>query len=362
MRTYTRRGLLFAGCLPGAWLRAQSHVHDDLVRQAKAAPLRMRFAGDTESEALAWRSAFQAKLRELLGPHRPPPEWQTVTERRVQLDDYVRDELLLRAPGYPDLPVYLLRPKAPAEQSRPAILALHGHGAHGYDAVAGVVQTAEARDAVREVSYDYGVRLVRRGYVVAVPCFTPFGRRLDDKQAYGGDDACAVTFVRMQLLGRVLMAENLRYALWAFELLRRRDDVDPERIGCVGLSYGGRMAMLAAALEGRIRVAVVSGALNLMQERILHRYSCGAQVIPGLLEYGDVPEIGGLIAPRPALWEIGSQDRLMVPEWIDPALRRLRRPYAALGAADQLHVDRFEGGHRWNGVQAYPLLDQVLRG
>lgn len=358
---HRRRFLSAAALLTADRLKAQSHVHDDLVRDAEQAPLGMLFRGESPQACLAWQQNFAAQLRDLLGPHRPPPEWETVVERRVELDDHRRDELILRSPGHPDLPVYLLTPNSEAGRPGPAILALHGHGAHGYDALAGVADSEEAERGIREVNYDYGRQLVRRGYVVAIPCFTPFGRRLDDKEAYGGDDACAVTYVRMQLLGRVLMAENLRDALWSFELLQRNPRVDGARIGCVGLSYGGRMAMLAAALERRIRVAVVSGALNLMQERILHRYSCGAQVIPGLLRYGDVPEIGGLIAPRPVLWEIGSQDKLMVPEWIDPALQRLRRPYEALQAADQLQVDRFDGGHRWNGVHAYPLLDQVLK-
>jgi hypothetical protein len=55
------------------------------------------------------------------------------------------------------------------------------------------------------------------------------------------------------------------------------------------------MTMLAAALEPGIHVAVMSGALNCFQERVTHRYSCGAQVIPGLLRYGDVPEIASLL-------------------------------------------------------------------
>ena len=119
--------------------------------------------------------------------------------------------------------------------------------------------------------------------------------------------------------------------------------------------------MLTAALEPRVRVAVVSGALNVMQERVAVQYSCGAQVIPGLLNIGDVPEIGSLIAPRPCLWEIGTHDGLMIPRWTDEALMRLRRAYKALGAEDQLMVDRFDGGHEWSGRVAFPLLEKVLR-
>jgi hypothetical protein len=107
-------------------------------------------------------------------------------------------------------------------------------------------------------------------------------------------------------------------------------------------------------------VAVISGALNMMQERIETHYSCGAQVIPGLLQSGDVPEIGSLIAPRYCLWEVGSRDRLISPMWAKTALERLTRAYRAAGVEDHLQVDRFEGGHEWSGRLAYPLLKKVL--
>jgi len=119
--------------------------------------------------------------------------------------------------------------------------------------------------------------------------------------------------------------------------------------------------MMTAAVSDRVRVAVVSGALNVLQERVMGRYSCGAQIIPGLLEYGDVPEISSLIAPRPCVFEAGQRDGLMVKDWIEPALARMRPAWRALGAEGKLEVDRFDGGHRWNGVRAYPLLESVLR-
>ena len=164
----------------------------------------------------------------------------------------------------------------------------------------------------------------------------------------------------LQLLGKVLIAQNLRDCLWALELLARHDEVDAERLGCVGLSYGGRMTMLTAAVEPRVKAAVVSGALNVMQERASKPYSCGAQIIPGLLNEGDTPEIAGLIAPRHCLWEVGARDALIQPKWAEEALTRIRRVYAALGADDRLRVDRFEGGHVWHGAAAYPLLEKVL--
>lgn len=343
--------------------RAQVDVHSEIREAAAGAPLTMRFRGSSARDALEWRTAFRNRLSELLGPHRPPTRWSVEIEDHAEYSEYRRESVLFRAPGHPTLPVHLLYPKRP---NGAGIVALHGHGPFGHDAVAGIDDTRERRADIEKFRYDYGRRLARRGYTVACPCFQPFGRRLDRRpdgeDAYSGDDACAVSFVRMQLLGKVLMAENLRDALWAFRWVRGEENVDPRRIGCVGLSYGGRMTMLTAAIEPRIRAAVPSGALNVMQERIEGRYSCGAQVIPGLLEYGDVPEIAGLIAPRPALWEVGNQDGLMVKERIGPAWQRIERVYRAWGAGDRLEMDRFDGPHRWNGERAYPFLDRVLAG
>lgn len=335
-------------------------VTDDHIRElAQNAPLAMRFRGSTAEECRAWQKRFRDKLAELLGPHRPPTEWQTVAHEVAEFEDHRRESLVLKAPGHPALPLYVLTPKGPAGK-RPGVLALHGHGPFGNDAVVGIDTTPERVKNIRDLNYDYGRQLVRQGYVVVAPCFAPFGQRLGNKEAYDGNDACAVSFVRMQLLGKVLMAENLRDALWAFELLARNKNVDSDRLGCVGLSYGGRMTMLTTAMESRIRVAVVSGALNVMQERIGKRYSCGAQVIPGLLEYGDIPEIASLIAPRPALWEVGQKDGLMVKEWIPRSWQNIQKAYVAIGAERNLAMDSFDGSHRWNGVEAYPFLARAI--
>ena len=336
-------------------------VDESIRKLAAESPLSMQFEGGTANECRAWQVEFAAKLRELLGPHEPPHSWETIVEDEATLDDHRRLRLVLVAEGHPSLPVYLLIPKKTNGKPRPGVLALHGHGDFGYEPVAGRDDLPGVAAAITGANYDYGRQLVRKGYVVAAPCMTPFGRRIKSRQAYGGGDPCGVTFVRMQLLGKVLMAENLRDCLWAFEMLARREEVDAERMACVGLSYGGRMTMLTAALEPRIKVAICSGALNVMQERVMQQYSCGAQVIPGLLQYGDVPEIGSLIAPRYCMWETGTRDGLIKPEWTEQALVRMRRAYRAYGAEERLLVDRFEGGHQWNGEAAYPLLDKVLK-
>lgn len=335
-------------------------VHEDVRRTLANAPLSMIFEGKTPAEFLEWRRQFGQKLNELLGHSTPPKEWEVTEESKTQLDDHLRLELLLHAENIPVLPVYLLIPNDFREGGKTAgVLCVHGHGDFGNDTVAGRSDLPGVAAAVRSSNYDYGLQFVRRGYVVVAPCMIPFGRRVNRK-AYGGNDPCAVNFVRMQAVGQLPITANLRDLRWCIDLLQQRPEVNGDRIGCAGLSYGGRMTMLVSAIDERIKVAAVSGALNLMQERMSLRHSCGSQMIPGLLNYGDYSEIGSLIAPRPCVWETGSKDGLIVKTWDEVFRSRLSKAYSAAGAADNLHFDRFEGGHRWNGDVAFPLFERVL--
>lgn len=337
-------------------------VHEEILRALDVAPLKLQFRGSGPAELAAWQGEFATKLRGLIGPHTPPKAWKVRTLSTREFPDHTREELLLEAEGTPALPLYLLRPKTAGVKQFPMVLCLHGHGAFGHDPVAGVDDTPELKEEIRKMNYDYARKLVREGYVTVVPCFTPFGRRLDTNTRAGRSDPCAAAFVRLMYLGRTVLGENLRDAMWALDYATTRPDVRADRVGCVGLSYGGRMTTVVSALDPRVRVAVISGALNVFQERMQSAgASCGSQVIPGLLEWGDTPEIGSLIAPRPVIWEAGRQDALMVPGWLEKAAARIQRAYAAAGKPENFSVHRFDGGHAWHGETAIPLLAKVLK-
>jgi dienelactone hydrolase len=369
-RAFLRSSLIAAGWAPFSGIRPtfgeDLRIDATISRLAGEAELSMLFRGTTAAECRAWQEEFRSTLGRLLGETTPPKEWTVEEESRRQLQDHVRHELLLKAAGVATLPLYLL---VPADQrsrrKRPAVVCIHGHGPYGHHPVVGRTDfddpdmTEGVREHIERAHYDYGLQFVRRGYVVVAPCLIPFGRRLDP-ELYGDEDPCAVTFVRMQALGKLPIAANLRDLRWCLDFLETRPEVDRDRIGCAGLSYGGRMTMLVSAMDERIKVAAVSGALNLLQERITNRYSCGSQIIPGLLEYGDFSEIGSLIAPRPCVWEVGSTDSLIVDEWDAVFRERLERAYRALDASEDLHFDEFVGGHRWSGCVAYPLFERVL--
>jgi len=53
--------------------------------------------------------------------------------------------------------------------------------------------------------------------------------------------------------------------------------------------------------------------------------TCGNQYSPSLLRYGDIPDVAGLIAPRPLLVEMGEKDECFVIEDAARAYEHVQR-------------------------------------
>ncbi len=133
-----------------------------------------------------------------------------------------------------------------------------------------------------------------------------------------------------------------------------------EGLGCVGLSGGGTVTLFTAALDQRITCAVVSGYMNTFRASIMSIEHCFCNYIPGILQYAEIPDIAGLIAPRPLLVESGMHDPIYPSKATQQALDELRPVYRCLGAEDRLDADFFEGEHQWSGRKAYDWLERWL--
>jgi hypothetical protein len=83
-------------------------------------------------------------------------------------------------------------------------------------------------------------------------------------------------------------------------------------------------------------------------------------VTPGLFTLVDVPDLQGLIAPRPLLVDIGAYDDCFLLESAMACHRRLQTIYAAAGARDMLELDLFPGGHAWGGSRSLAFFTRHL--
>ncbi len=321
----------------------------------------LAFAATTQEELDAWRAEFVARLRESMAPFPEPVDLDPITVEVVDEGEYTREKVLYDSEDGMAVVAYVLVPNdiAPGEK-RPAVLACHGHG-FGKTDVCGLVHGEYARfNSINDHNYDYARQLALKGYVVVAPDWRGFGERKVGGEI-GGKDICDALFDKGMLLGLNLLTLNVWDAMVSVSYLQSRPEVDPERIGCAGLSYGGTMTLFTTALDERIKCAVVSGYLNSFERFALSLgHFCGAQIPPGILQFGEASDVASSISPRPLLIEAGLKDFVFPIEATREAARRTREAYDVGGVPERFEVDEFDGEHRWSGAKAYDWMARWL--
>jgi len=328
-------------------------------------PAKLTFSGSTSDDWLRWRRVFDASLRRLLGPLPDPVPLDPEITETVDCGDYIRERVVYDTERFCSAVAYVLVPKGiqPGEK-RPGILAAHGHG-RGKADVCAVAETPEEQQHVDEIHYAYAVQFARRGYVVIAPDWRGFGERKSPAQwAREGRDPCNVNYMAEGYLGYHLLTLQIWDGMCTLDYLQSRPEVDPDRLGIGGLSFGGTMTTYLAALDPRIKVACISGYLSTVRHDAIglrgNGNFCGAQYMPGLLTIGDIAEVAGLIAPRPLVAEIGAQDMCFVVDDARGSFEQVSRIYAAAGAADRIEGDFHPEGHVWSGRKSFPWFERWL--
>ena len=92
------------------------------------------------------------------------------------------------------------------------------------------------------------------------------------------------------------------------DYIATRSELDPSRVGCMGISGGGTATLFATALDSRLRVAMISGYLNTFRDSVGSLAHCVDNYIPGILNWAEMHDVAGLIAPRPLFVESGERD------------------------------------------------------
>ncbi|MHB9026847.1 MAG: dienelactone hydrolase family protein [Armatimonadota bacterium] len=371
------------------------NLYPFILQQAQRSLFPLSFLQDSFKDVEDWRAQTREYLRSLLLYTPDVVDLSPELVDHTEYDDYIQQKWYFTSSAGERVPAILLFPRGVTGPA-PAIVALHCHGVMYYFGKKKLVEEPNEPPILaryREEFYDGAAianELVRRGYIVAVIDSFYFGERrlaapppteLQNEflLAPEGSDQWIELLNRQSAQTEGIVAKSLFMAgttwpgilAWddmrAVDFLLTRPEVDPARLGCVGLSMGGMRAALLSALDPRIKATCIVGWMSTLAEMLEEKVAEHSWVnyIPGLTRVMDWPDVAGLHAPDPLLVMQGSQDPLFPLDGYQKAAERLRSIYAKAGAPGNLDIGLFDVPHiftREMQRQAWAFFDNAFEG
>ncbi|MEN6548976.1 MAG: alpha/beta hydrolase family protein [Armatimonadia bacterium] len=345
--------------------------------------------GFTDLEA--WKTEARANLRGLLHYDPPPVAPAPEVVERVQCRGYVREKLYFNTTSHIRVPAFLLIPDN-APRPCPGIVGLHDHGAFfawGKEKIVEVENEHPALTGFKKMGYggrSWASELARRGYVVLVIDMFYWGERrlvLDedppswrDPEKMTEEEIGAFHRRSGDFTGRTAVGLFEAGVTWAgvmfmddyrtMDYLATRPEVDPDRLGCCGLSVGGFRSAHLAGLHPRVKAAVVCGWMCSYEAMLKAKLTSIGYwgLIPGLWQYQDLPDVVSMAAPAGLMCIQGTQDGLFTNEGVQQAYDKISKVYAKAGVPDRFQGVTYDGPHEFNvpmQEKAFDWLDRWLK-
>jgi dienelactone hydrolase len=343
-------------------------------KQADRSTLELSFLRPEFKSLKAWQPKARALVLDHLfyAPAATAPEPRLI--RRIERDDYYEEHVTFQTTPDLRVPAFVLIPKR-AKLPAPGIVALHDHGGFYVWGKEKLLEQPGENPVLSAFRREYyggkstAAELARRGYVVVVIDMFYWGERrmLPDDDAPQARESMSKEQINAfnhrsgqseQLVARSLFAAGISWPgvmLWddmrTVDYLASRPEVDPKRLGCVGLSVGGYRSFMLAALDERIKAGVDVGWMTSYATMIKRHVvnSIGLTFhIPGLYRYLDLPDLAALIAPRAIMVINGSKDTLFAPEGVQGAFRKIPQCYEKAGVPERQNCRMYDGPHEFN--------------
>ena len=281
----------------------------------------------------------------MLGPLPHSVDHATTVLEEADCGSYVRQTIEYGVEPDERIKAFLCLPHSVGRPSA-GVYCFHQHGGNRLLGKSEVVGLAGDPDQA------YAAELAERGFITLAPDAICFEDRCLDKEF---PEYSHLHQLHMRLIyGQTLLGKVLHDVSAGIDVLQAVAEVDASRIGFIGHSYGGRMALFAPVFDRRIKASVCScGSTN-------YRDMDGIQfdfVLPGILRHGDIEDIVRLIEPTSILILGGDQDKWSTG--IESLVEYVRSAFRQ-GVLD---FEVFPGGHRFSQnmrERAYAFLAKHL--
>lgn len=274
---------------------------------------------------------FRAEYRRMLGLDRLADPASHADMQKIGEDD--RCEIYRLRVVALEIPFYgmLLLPKG-AVSPFPLVIAQHGGGG----------TPALCADFSGKNNYSHMVqRLLDRGAAVLLPQLLLWSQKETETQR-----AHPVPYDRgavdreLKRFGTSITALEIFMISKCLDHVLTRRDIHPEKVGMIGLSYGGYFTLYTMAADTRIRAGYAAGAFN---DRNAYPWQDFCY-FSSATRFHDA-EVAALCAPRRLFLQVGKEDGVFDWRTALPELDRARGYFDALGCPQSLKVSLWEGGH-----------------
>jgi hypothetical protein len=326
-----------------------------------AAPRRLRFQARARGPAEAWQQQLRAKVIDLIGafPSQRQPLRPVLLETRA-FPGYRRDKIVFDSrPGVSVL-AYVLMPTKIATPAA-TMICIPGHG-RGVDDIVGIDDQGRDRTDKAGYQHDFAIQVAEAGMAAVAIEPMGFGCRRDPINARQSlsRKACDPAAGGALLVGETMVSWRVWDVIRTLDYIATRPELDSARVGCMGISGGGTVTLFATALEPRIRAALVSGYLNTFRDSVGSLAHCIDNYVPGILNWAEMHDIAGLIAPRPLFVESGERDNIFPIKASIESFNHVKDIYSVFGAADRVEQEVFPDEHAFWGRRGIPFLARHL--